>query len=112
MSGENVRALAVTVANIRQGRSSTPRCEPPGEADIKIAEQAVKDVLRAIDLSSAPSPAGDDVGRLLGIASAMQIGPSNEGHRIAIYFDDHAVAGKLFAALSDTSPTEGEAGKP
>jgi len=38
---------------------------------------------------------------LLNKASAMQIGPSNEGHRIAIYFDDPADAGKLFAIFSD-----------
>lgn len=40
------------------------------------------------------------LGSELSQASAMQIGPSNEGHRIAIYFDDHKVAGKAFAALS------------
>lgn len=38
---------------------------------------------------------------LLVQASALQIGPSSEGHRIAIYFEDYNEAGKLFAILSD-----------
>ena len=48
------RALAVTVANIRQGRGSTPRCEPPGEYAIELAQEAVSDVLYAI-LQSLPT---------------------------------------------------------
>jgi uncharacterized small protein (DUF1192 family) len=47
------RDLAVTVANIRQGESATPRCEPPGEADIDIATAWVARVLKAQALYAA-----------------------------------------------------------
>jgi len=41
------RAWAVTMANIRQGRGSTPRCEPPSESDIQWAFDRIKEVLEA-----------------------------------------------------------------
>jgi hypothetical protein len=44
---EATSAWAVTLANIRQGQSSTPRCEPPGEADIASAANMIRMVLRA-----------------------------------------------------------------
>jgi len=44
------RSLAYTVANIRQGQSSTPRCEEPGEADIEIAMKWVGWTIDAIAL--------------------------------------------------------------
>lgn len=43
-----VRSISVMTANIRQGQSSTPRCESPGEADIEIAQGWVVYVLDAI----------------------------------------------------------------
>lgn len=46
-------ALAHIVANIRQGESSTPRCEPPGVAEVDIAQGWVVRVLRAIELRRA-----------------------------------------------------------
>lgn len=57
---------------------------------------------------SAPEPV-QKLHELLAKASALQIGPSNEGHRIAIYFDDHNEAGKLFAVLSDRAALATEA---
>jgi hypothetical protein len=64
------RDLAVTVANIRQGESATPRCEPPGEADIDIATAWVARVLKAQALYAArntrTTPAPDpDIGGLV-----------------------------------------------
>lgn len=51
----------------------------------------------------------ESVRDLLTKASGMQIGPSNEGHRIAIYFEDYNEAGKLFAILSDRAALATEA---
>lgn len=47
------RAWAVMMANQRQGRSSTPRCEPPGEYDIKWAHDRIAEVLEAARALSA-----------------------------------------------------------
>lgn len=49
--------LARLVAEIRQGKSSTPRCEPPGEADVDIARFWVDCVLeaQALDKHRRPS---------------------------------------------------------
>lgn len=42
-------ALASIVANIRQGESETPRCEPPSDYDVGIARGWVVRVLKGID---------------------------------------------------------------
>lgn len=46
---EPTRQWAVMLAEIRQGQSSTPRCEPPGEADIQAAARMIGMVLRAAE---------------------------------------------------------------
>lgn len=49
MSGREIAAkIASTVANIRQGQSSTPRCEPPGDYDIQIAREISETVIRGL----------------------------------------------------------------
>jgi hypothetical protein len=53
---ERARKLASTVANIRQGQSSTPRCEPPSEYDIEIAQEWTEYVLAALRTTEATEP--------------------------------------------------------
>lgn len=52
VSEEMIRHLASTVANIRQGESSTPRCEPPGEFEVNLAREWVERVLKALAMSA------------------------------------------------------------
>jgi hypothetical protein len=41
------RAWAVTMANMRQGQSDTPRCEPPSEYNVQWAFDRIKEAVAA-----------------------------------------------------------------
>lgn len=53
---EPTEAWASTMANIRQGRSSTPRCEPPSEANVRWARERIAEVLEAAKVLAEYAP--------------------------------------------------------
>lgn len=47
VEGIDVDALASLLANIKQGESETPRCEPPGDYELEIAREWAVRALKA-----------------------------------------------------------------
>lgn len=59
----DVESVASMLANIRQGRSDTPRCEPLGQYAIDRAKADVKDVFKAIAALTPSALSGDAGGK-------------------------------------------------
>ncbi|WP_311271297.1 hypothetical protein [Sphingobium sp. WCS2017Hpa-17] len=69
------REWAENLANMRQGQSSTPRCEPPSEREIQWARNSIKDVLAASPPLYAHPPAAEPVGLREAVIAAMTDDP-------------------------------------